>query len=86
MSKLHVGLLWFDDTGRELAIRVCEAAQRYSRKHGQRPNLCFVNPADLGTREVPFRVAGVEVQGLPTVLHSHLWIGVKSHEQNQEVR
>ena len=77
--SLQFGLLWFDDADRDLAIKVCQAAERYFQKHGQRPNLCFVNPADVGTRPVPFGVAGVEVQELASILRDHLWIGISSN-------
>lgn len=74
MQQLEWGLFWFDDTpGRTLEEKIKQAATRYQIKYGQPPTLCFVHPSALGDVE---SVGGIEVNGLKTVLPSHLWLGV----------
>jgi hypothetical protein len=74
MQQLEWGLFWFDDTpGRTLEEKIKQAASRYQIKYGQPPTLCFVHPSALGDVE---SVGGIEVNGLKTVLPSHLWLGV----------
>ena len=74
MERMKVGLLWFDDDPeRDLAQKVRRAAQRYCRKFGRLPNVCYVHPSllDGGSR----RVGQVRVRGLASVLRHHFWLG-----------
>jgi hypothetical protein len=82
---MREGLLWLDaDPKRDLAEKVARAADRYHKKFGRRPNLCYVNPSMLGNGSNP-RPAGrgfLELNGVwlvpaDNVLKYHFWIGVE---------
>jgi hypothetical protein len=53
------------------------AADRYAVKFGRRPNLCYVNDAQLNgdRRECGTEIGGVQLVGAPNVLRHHFWIG-----------
>lgn len=78
------GLLWFDDSGKELSAKVTEAARRYRRKHGTDATHCYVHPSTLKGGKV-VEVGGVEIAPLSTVLRHHFWLGVedKNNVRNQ---
>jgi hypothetical protein len=69
------GLLWYDDTNRDLADKVGRAARRYKQKFGVDPNVCFVHPSALGDNGKVNKVGGVRIAPWPTVLRHHFWIG-----------
>jgi len=73
---LKTGLLWFDDTTRDLAEKVLTAAQRYRQKFGAPPNLCLVHPSTLSNGKVQ-KVGKVRVAPHRSVLPNHFWIGVE---------
>jgi hypothetical protein len=79
---MREGLLWFDnDPKRDLTQKVGRAAAHYQRKHGQKPNVCYVHPSMVqGSEEVD----GVHVAGLPTVLKHHLWIGEEAAPKHRQ--
>ncbi len=69
---MKTGMLWFDNSGKTLEIKVREAATYYHRKYGIKPNLAY---APAGTQ--PTTVDGIRVVNDKTVLPHHLWIGVE---------
>lgn len=76
MSKMRVGMMWFDsDHNRSLEERIEQAAGYYQAKYGARPDLCYVHPAmdELGGLR---HASGVTVRTSPEVLPEHLWLGV----------
>ena len=70
---LKTGLLWFGDATRPLEEQVQRAAARHQQRHGQQPNLCLVNPADL---DEPRHVGNIEIRPHRSILLHHLWIGI----------
>jgi len=69
-----IGMLWFDNSESELAVKIERAAEYYREKYGKRPNLCFVHPS----MEPPDRrVDGIEVRGTRAVMPNHFLVGVE---------
>lgn len=69
-----VGMLWYDgDRNSNLSVKVTRAVEYYRHKYGKNPELCFVNPKLLDTREMS--VSGVEVRPNQQVLPNHFWLG-----------
>ena len=84
---MEVGMLWFDnDSSLDLKARVDRAAQYYTGKYGNNPNLCFVHPSMImkderkDSDEQTFTAGQVEVRLTNSVLPHHFWIGTQ--EQN----
>ncbi|MBN1180171.1 MAG: hypothetical protein JXD18_13250 [Anaerolineae bacterium] len=75
---MKTGLLWFDDSERQLEEKVLRAAQRYERKFGRSPTLCFTHRSAFeGNEKRPVKRAGtVEVRPGRSVLRYHFWLGV----------
>jgi hypothetical protein len=77
---MQTGMLWYDaDPKRDLSDKVARAADRYHVKYGRRPNLCYVNDAQIDGQ------GGTETGGAPTsrtpnVLRWHFWIGEETHD------
>jgi hypothetical protein len=69
------GLLWYDDSGRDLADKVGQAARRYRKKFGAPPDACYVHPSVLKDNGKVKEVSGVRVMALPSVLRHHFWLG-----------
>ena len=79
------GLLWYDDDpGRDLAEKIRRAAQRYRKKFGRAPNVCYVHPSVISALrpedgeeqgDKTRKVYGVQVASLPSVLRHHFWLG-----------
>lgn len=77
---MNVGMLWFDgDVRRDVPARIARAAEYYRTKYGQRPTLCFLNPAMAG-KELPAEIEGLSVRTSASVLQDHLWLGVDDGE------
>ena len=73
---IRQGLLWYDDDPkRDLAGKVGRAAQRYRRKYGMAPNVCYVHPSVMGEGGETLDVDGVRVDALMNVLRNHYWLG-----------
>jgi hypothetical protein len=70
---MEVGMLWYDDTKKELSEKVARAVEYYQTKYGAAPTLCFVNPLMLKQAEL---MNGVQVRPARTVLVNHFWVGV----------
>jgi hypothetical protein len=67
------GLLWYDDSGRDLAEKIGLAARRYRQKFGAPPDVCYVHPSALNGRV--HQVGKVRVSSKPSVLRHHFWLG-----------
>lgn len=79
-NRLEEGLLWFDNSKNSLVGKVLQAAKHYEKKHGQRPNRCFVNPANF--EPIPLDMTkGVKVSPAGTVLRDHFLLGVINEEK-----
>ena len=70
---MEVGMLWYDDTKKELSEKVARAVEYYTSKYGVAPTLCFVNPNMLKQAEL---MGSVQVRPARTVLANHFWVGV----------
>jgi hypothetical protein len=71
------GLLWFDDSKvRSLADKIGLAVTRYEKKHGHKPNVCYVHPTEMGSHVEMTTDSGVKVLAVKSVLPNHLWLGV----------
>ena len=73
-----IGLLWYDSSAQDLAVKIAEAARRYRERFGGEPNVCYVNPADLSTGEC--QANKIRVQTAMNILRHHLWLGHESSE------
>jgi hypothetical protein len=69
------GLLWYDDSGHDLAEKVGGAVRRYRKKFGVAPDACYVHPSALNGNGKTKEVGGVRVTVLPSVLRHHFWLG-----------
>ncbi len=73
---MSTGMLWFDnDPKSDLVAKIQRATEYYQKKYGQKPDLCYVNPAAMNGK-LP-KSAGVEVYTNQMILPNHLWLGVK---------
>ena len=75
---LRIGMLWYDNSGDPLALRIQRAAEYYITKYGQAPNCCHV---EANGALVPESVGGIAVGKSSWVLRNHLrhiaeWMGV----------
>lgn len=74
--QMSTGMLWFDnDPKSDLLAKIQRAMDYYQKKYGQKPDLCYVNPAAV--TEKPPKGAGIDVQTNQMILPNHLWLGVK---------
>ena len=76
---MDIGMLWYDDTKRDLDTKVARAVEHYKTKYGAMPTVCFVNPALLAAKDGQVRpetAAGLSLRPARTVLPNHFWIGV----------
>ena len=78
---MNIGLLWYDSSTKDLAVKVALAAQRYRERFGGEPNVCYINPADLPTGEG--ETNGIRVLTATRVLRHHLWLSHESSEVTQ---
>ncbi len=73
---MNIGMLWFDgDPRRDVQSRIARAAAYYRTKYGQKPTMCFLNPA-MVEKDLPVEIDGLKVQTSASVLQDHLWLGV----------
>ncbi len=69
--------MWFDANPKaSLSEKVAGAANRYQKKYGRKPNLCYVNPLMLPGDE-PAEYGGVRLMPARNILKHHFWIGVE---------
>lgn len=76
---MDIGMLWYDDTKRDLDTKVARAVEHYKTKYGATPTVCFVNPDLLTAKDgqaQPDMAAGLSLRPARTVLPNHFWIGV----------
>jgi hypothetical protein len=80
------GLLWYDDSGRDLAEKVGQAARRYRKKFGATPDACYVHPSTLKGNGKVKKVGGVRVMASPSVLRHHFWLGREGKRRRKAAR
>lgn len=74
------GLLWFDDNPkRSLADKVERASEKYQRRFGCLPTLCYVHSTTVA-QSAPGAPPAVRVLIARHVLPGHLWIGQSSDD------
>lgn len=88
------GLLWYDDSkAKSWADKIKEAADRYYKKFGVRPNSVFMHPDDYATLDLEHHYGRwmemAEYAELPTpsqiaprkiILRNHIYIGSRDVE------
>ena len=77
------GLLWYDDSGQELAEKIGQAARRYRQKYGASPDACYVHPSVLKGNGKSKRVGGIRVAPSPSVLRHHFWLGQEEKRRSR---
>lgn len=70
---MSIGMLWYDGSKDSLEDKICRAAEYYTKKYGNRPNLCLVNPKMMED----VNLDGITVRPYRAVLPGHLWIGTE---------
>ncbi len=76
-DEMDIGMLWFDDDGRQdLGAKVSRAADHYRSKYGRTPDLCFAHPRTLG-KNPPKKAAGMKLRSSGSVLPHHFWLGIE---------
>ena len=84
---MNIGMLWFDnDPKAEFGLKIKRAVSYYQEKYGQAPNLCFVHPSMIISKEpqnedAALKLGSVEVRPSKAVLPNHFWIGINSHPE-----
>jgi len=68
---MKTGMLWFDSGERSLQEKIMRAAAHYRQKYGHSATVCYVNPSETLTPNLPLRV-----EYSATVLKNHYWLGV----------
>jgi hypothetical protein len=74
MNTLNKGILWFDNSTKNLSEKIADVAKYYFEKYHIKPTICFVNPQMQAQKSI---VDGVEIRPYRCVLPGYLWIGVK---------
>jgi hypothetical protein len=70
---MNIGMLWFDNSSDNIAIKVARASGAYQEKFGQAPTVCYVHPCMF---EGILNIGGVEVKTNRSILKNHFWLGV----------
>lgn len=80
-----IGLLWFDDSPRDLKDRVEPAVRRYTDRFGRQPTICYAHPSALnglgssenGTSGISLDIGGLSlrVEARRSVLRYHFFVG-----------
>lgn len=66
-------LVFIDDTGKDLEVKIVWAVENYRRKYGRQPNVVMVHPSLLkGERK---QVGSLRLEPRRTMLPSYLWVG-----------
>lgn len=80
---MNVGMLWFDnDSKSDLNTKVNRAADYYTGKYGNHPNLCFIHPSmamldqEMDSTDQRLQAGDIEVRLTKSVLPHHIWIGM----------
>ncbi len=70
------GWLWYDnDPKKTLEAKLAEAAQRYKLKFGIEPSVCYINPAQLGSKEAA--KGKVKLISASAVSPNYLWLEIE---------
>jgi hypothetical protein len=77
---MEIGLLWYDNSTRDLQVKVHKAAQGYRKRFGGDPNVCYVHPTTLPTEDEQ-RVDGIVVRPSRQVLKHHFWVGEERQQK-----
>jgi hypothetical protein len=76
-KAMNTGMLWFDNDPRlDFMEKINRATEYYQKKYGQKPDLCFVNPA-MKFDPSP-KNAGIDVQTDHMIMPDHFWLGIKN--------
>ena len=76
---MDVGLMWYDNNSQKaLEERALLAAERYEKKYGCSPNVCFVNPdmLDENGKKEGVKANGLEIRPGRAILMNYFWVGV----------
>ena len=84
---MDIGMLWFDnDKHIDLDIKILRATSYYRKKYGRKPNLCFVHPCMVNSKNSRVSLRSNKVQGSTKsdveimesveILPNHFWIGI----------
>jgi len=72
---MTTGMLWYcEKKNLSLSAHIQEAAARYHKKYGRKPELCLVHPNMLKDQKLD-EITGITVRPWRPVLPGHLWIG-----------
>ncbi len=95
---IETGLLWYDDdSGRPVAVKIAEAAQRYRERVGLEPTTCQLNPAQAPApaAEQPRRKRkeaqaalsiGLRLVPTATLRPNYFFVGIEEGEPVKRVR
>ena len=71
-------MMWWDNNKKTtLTSKIEHAVEYYHKKYGNKPTLCYVNPAVL-KKEIT--IDNLKVRPYRPVLLGHLWIGIEENE------
>jgi hypothetical protein len=74
---MDIGMLWFDnDPKRDMTVKIQEAAEFYTKKYGQAPNVCFVHPSMIPGDSL--QAGKIQVRPTRSVMPHHFWIGISN--------
>ncbi len=80
-DKMRVGWLWFDnDSKRPVEEKVRRAAERYRKKFGRKPDMCYVHPQAIAGQEQ--QCGSVRVVAARHILPHHFWLGVVANRKD----
>jgi hypothetical protein len=81
VRRIAMFLVWYDnDRKRSLAAKVAAAAERYTERFGDAPELVLLNPEQASDTEA---IAGLPVRTTPLVSPNHLYIGRADEGENE---
>ena len=67
------GMLWFDDSGLDLARKIRTAAAYYKEKYGRKPLSCTTWPGSLGQAEQRI-IDGIVIEESAGILENNFWL------------
>ena len=71
-----LGLLWYDGSKKELAVKLVPAIRRYQERFGKQPNICCIpNPGDECV------IDNIHVYAITTMIQHHFWLGNSKEEE-----
>lgn len=69
---MNIGMLWFDNSNKSVADKICNARTYYLKKYGRTPNVVYIHPS----AEIP-TIPGLTIGHSPSVKPNHFWLGVE---------